>query len=107
MPVPQSDPWFRFQPPPLQTQRADFPHWAFLSALPQGIWDLSGWERFRPWLVVSHLVAIKQPQGVIQPSLTPPLPAEARPFACPHQVPPYSLFDPLPDVGKAASRVAN
>src|SRR5262249_29635978 len=42
-------PWPRFQPPPRQTQRADFPHCAFLLASYQGLWDLSCWDRFQPW----------------------------------------------------------
>src|SRR5712664_1167523 len=33
-------PWPRFQPPPRQTQRADFPHCAFLFASCQELWDL-------------------------------------------------------------------
>ena len=37
----------RFQSPPHQTQRADFPHCAFLLASHQGLWDLSCWRSFR------------------------------------------------------------
>ena len=33
-------PWSRFQFPPRQTQRAVFPHCAFLVASRQGLWDL-------------------------------------------------------------------
>ena len=40
-------PWPRFQLPPRQTERAVFPHSAFLFAACQGLWDLSCWERFR------------------------------------------------------------
>jgi hypothetical protein len=36
------------QPPPRQTQRAVFPHWAFLPASCQSLWDLSCWLGFRP-----------------------------------------------------------
>jgi hypothetical protein len=38
----------RFQSPPRRTQRADFPHYALLSASLQGLWDLSCRGDFRP-----------------------------------------------------------
>ncbi len=47
VPVPQSAPWLRFQPPPDRTQRADFPHCTLLLTSRQGQWDLSYWGRFR------------------------------------------------------------
>ena len=58
-------PWLRFQPPPRQTQRAVFPHCAFLLASYQGLWGLSDWERFQPGSV--HPVVVEQAQALIQP----------------------------------------
>jgi hypothetical protein len=43
-----AEPWAGFQSPPRQTQRADFPHWAFLLASHQGLCDLSCWIGFQP-----------------------------------------------------------
>ena len=71
-------PWPRFQPPPRQTQRAVFPHCAFLLVSCEGLWDLSRWERFRLW--PTDPIAVKQAQALLQPLPTPPLPAEAPPF---------------------------
>ena len=65
----------RFQPPPRRTQHADFPHCALLFASPQGLWDLSCRSGFRRWS--NHSVAIEQLQSLVQPSPTPPRPAEA------------------------------
>jgi hypothetical protein len=39
------------------TQRADFPHCALPFASRQGLWDLSGWGRFRS--VASHSIAVE------------------------------------------------
>jgi len=39
----------RFQLPPRQTQRSDFPNWAFLLSSPKGLFDLSAWQRFQAW----------------------------------------------------------
>src|SRR5262245_62875038 len=83
-------PWPRFQPPPRQTQRADFPHCAFLLASHQGLWGLSGWECFPLWSL--HPVVVEQAQVVIQPLPTPPLPAEALAIPCTHQVTSDLLF---------------
>src|SRR4029453_5433651 len=69
-------PWPRFQPPPRQTQRADFPHCAFLLASHQGLWDLSCWERFRPLSWALPPVVLEQAQVLVEPLPTPPLPAE-------------------------------
>src|SRR5215475_14948762 len=88
-------PWPRFQPPPRQTQRAAFPHCAFLLASHQGLWDLSCWERFQPWAV--HPVVVKQAQALLQPLPTPPLPTEAPPCPCTPQMPSHLLFHPIFD----------
>src|SRR5215469_11396634 len=64
-------PWPRFQPPPRQTQRADFPHCAFLLASHQGLWDLSDWERFRHLSWALHPVVLKQGQVLVEPLPTP------------------------------------
>src|SRR5271154_6189676 len=65
----------RFQPPPRRTQHADFPHCALRFASPQGLWGLSCRSGFRRWS--NHSVAIEQLQSLVQPSPTPPRPAEA------------------------------
>ena len=39
-------PWPRLQPPPRQTEQADFPHSAFLMTSRQGLWDLSASSAF-------------------------------------------------------------
>src|SRR5580658_378751 len=51
------------------------PHCALLFASPQGLWGLSCRSGFRRWS--DHSVAIEQLQSLIQPSPTPPRPAEA------------------------------
>src|SRR5215813_1809942 len=98
-------PWPRFQPPPRQTQRADFPHCAFLLASCQELWDLSCWERFQPWSV--HPVVVAQAQALIQPLPTPPLPTEAPPLPCTHQMPSDLLFHPIFDKTKASTGVTH
>ena len=67
-----------FQSPPRQTQRADFPHWAFLFASPQGLCDLSCRSNFRKKMLIP--TAAEQPQGALHPFPTPPLPAETLKF---------------------------
>ena len=98
-------PWPRFQLPPRQTQRADFPHCAFLLVSCEGLWDLSHWERFR--LRPTHPVVVKQPQSVIQPPPTPPLPAKALAIPRTHQMPPHLLFHPIFDKAKASGGVSH
>ena len=58
-------PWPRFQFPPRQTERADFPHSAFLFVLPQGLCDLSRWERFRRQARAANMVVVEQPEFVV------------------------------------------
>lgn len=70
-----------------------FPHCAFLFTSYQGLWDLSGWERFQPWPL--DPVVVKQAQALIQPLPTPPLPAEALAVPCTHQMPSDLLFHPI------------
>ena len=65
----------RFQPPPRRTQHADFSHCALLFASPQGLWDLPCQSGFRRWS--NHSIAVEQLQSLVQPSPTPPRPAEA------------------------------
>ena len=50
-------------------------HCAHLFASPQGLWDLSCRSGFRRWS--NHSVAIEQLESLVQPSPTPPRPAEA------------------------------
>src|SRR5271165_6816544 len=61
----------RFQPPPRRTQHADFPHCALLFASPRGLCGLSLPERLSGWSNHSDF------RGWVQPSPTPPRPAEA------------------------------
>src|SRR5262249_39929643 len=70
-----------------------------------GLWDLAGWERFQPWAV--HPVVVKQAQALIQPLLTPPLPPEAPPLPCTHQMPSDLLFHPIFDKTKAPTGVSH
>src|SRR5262245_15707729 len=98
-------PWPRFQPPPRQTQRADFPHCAFLLASHQGLGDLSGWERCQAWAL--HPVFFEQAHMLVEPLPTPPLPAEAPPFPCTHQMTPDFLFHPIFDKTKAPTGIAD
>src|SRR5437588_6131285 len=93
----------RFQPPPRRTQHADFPHCAPPFASLQGLWDLSYRGNFRS--VVSHSIAVEQPESVIQPRPTPPLPAEALSFPSMRQLAPDLLLYPISDVGEALARV--
>jgi len=70
----------RFQPPPRQTQHADFPHYAFSVNFirkfmhPIGLAALSG-------PVMSNTVIVKQSQRFIEPGPTPSVPAEATAFS--------------------------
>ena len=99
-------PWSRFQLPPRQTQRAVFPHCAFLFASCQGLWDLSRWERFlnRP---TTNLIAVEQLQVLVQVAPTPPLPAKASPIpGSPHLTPEF-LFYPVFDEAEAFAGVSN
>src|SRR6516225_1799709 len=50
-------------------------------------------------------VVPKQPEPVVQPRPTPPLPAEAPSLLGPHHVPPHLLLDPVLDIAKAPARV--
>ena len=93
----------RFQPPPRRTQHADFPHCAPPFASLQGLWDLSYRGNFRS--VVSHSIAVEQPQSGVQPRPTPPLPAEALSFPGMRQMAPDLLLYPISDVGEALARV--
>src|SRR5712692_1148059 len=54
---------------------------------------------------VPHSVIGKQPERVIEPRRTPPLPAEAPTIPRPHQTAPHLLLDPLPHKGQAPARV--
>src|SRR6266446_6202312 len=54
---------------------------------------------------VPHSVICKQPERVVEPGRTPPLPAEAPTIPRPHQMAPHPLLDPLPHKGKASARV--
>src|SRR4029077_802996 len=95
----------RFQSPPRRTQHADFPHCALPLASRQGLWDLSGWGRFRS--VVSHSIAVEQPESVVQPRPIPPLPAEAFSFPSLRQLAPDLLLHPIFDVAEALTGVSN
>src|SRR5215467_5085803 len=94
----------RFQSPPHQTHRADFPQWAFLCASRQGLCDVWCRTNFRESLPP---VAIKQPQGVVQPFRTPPFPTHALAPSGTHQVPPNLLLYRYCDHRETSTRIAN
>jgi hypothetical protein len=98
-------PWPRCQLTPRQTQHADFPHCAFLFASCEGLWDLLCWERFPPWPL--DPVVVEQPEPLVQPLPTPPLPTKAPEFPGTHQVPPHLLFHPVFNKAETATRIAN
>jgi hypothetical protein len=58
-------------------------------------------DRLRP----PDSVLIVQAEFVVEPSPTPPLPAEAFPLPGAHQVPPNLLFYPVFDKRKAPTRM--
>ncbi len=95
----------RFQPPPHQTQHADFPHYAFLITSHRGLCGPSGWERFPAWNVVPNAVVVEQPQLTVHPLRTPPLPAETASLSRAHQVPPDLLLHPASDTTEARAGV--
>ncbi len=107
MPVPQSVPLPRFQPPPHRTQHADFPHNAPLLASYQGLWDLSDWERFPPRLATTDPVVTEESEAAIQPPPTPPLPAEAWALPGTHQMTLHLLLHPIAHIAETAARRAN
>src|SRR5215469_14175019 len=87
------------------TQHADFPHCALPFASRQDLWDLSHWGDFRS--VASHSIAVEQPESVVQPRPTPPLPAEALSFPSLRQMAPDLFLDPIFDVAEALARVTH
>ena len=95
----------RFQPPPRRTQHADFSHCALLFASPQGLWDLSCRSGFRHWS--NHSVAIEQLQSLVQPSPTPPRPAEALSVPGSQQMAPDLLFHPVFHEAEALAGVSH
>src|SRR5713101_14092 len=100
-------PWPRFQPPPRQTQRAAFPHCAFLRASPPGLWDRACWERFRHRSWALHPVVLAQAPVLVQPLPPPPLPAAAPPCPCTPQMTPDFLFHPIFATTTAPPRLAD
>ncbi len=77
MPVPQSLPCPRFQPPPHRTQHADFPHYALLHTSGQGLCDLSCWGHCRRGREITDPIIAKESESFVDPPSTPSLPAEA------------------------------
>ena len=68
----------RFHPSPPRTRRAQLRHRALLLTSHQGLCVLSCWKRFRPGSQVPNAVISVQPQPLIEPLPTPPLPADGR-----------------------------
>ncbi len=95
----------RFQPPPRRTQHADFPHCALLFASPQDLWDLSCRSDFRFW--ANHSVAIEQLQSLVQPSPTPPRPAEALSVPGSQHMAPDLLLHPVFHEAEALAGVSH
>ena len=85
-------------PPSGREALASALHPAFLLASPQGLSDLSRWQRFGR---AAHPVAGEQPQVVIQPPPTPPVPTEAPLPPGAQQVPPDLLLHPVLDEAEA------
>jgi hypothetical protein len=52
---------------------------------------------------VAHLVVVEQPEFVIEPAPTPPLPAETLSVTGPHQITPHLLLHPVCDKAKAST----
>ena len=67
MPVPQSLPCPRFQPPPHRTQHADFPHYALLHTSGQGLCDLSCWGHCRRSGLKLSLPYLVHPRTLVSP----------------------------------------
>jgi hypothetical protein len=100
-------PWFTFPAPATSHAACGFTATqALLHHSHQGLWDLSYWSRFRRGQP-RQAVPIKEPDPLVQPALTPPLPAEASTLAGSAQVPPNLLLDPVANVGKAPTRMPN
>ena len=55
--------------------------------------------------VVLDVVLIVEPERIVQPLVTPPLPAEASTLTCPSQKSPNSLLDPVAHVVKTSIRI--
>lgn len=55
---------------------------------------------------ILHVVLIIESKRVVQPSATPPLPAEATAFTCPSQMTPNSQLDPVAHVVETSTRIA-
>jgi hypothetical protein len=79
-----------------------FPHYAFLTASHQGLWDLSCWQRFRPW-AATKTVVIEESQSLVQPGATPPVPAKASTLPGPHHRAPDFPLNPVSNVGKTSA----
>jgi len=77
--------------------------------LPHHLAAVGSWAVYTTHRRVSYLspVVVKQPEFVIEPTPTPPLPAETLPVTGPHQMPPYLLLHPVFDKTKASTGVAN
>src|SRR5215472_858772 len=54
----------------------------------------------------NNSILVEQPECVIEPLRTPPLPAESLAPSCSHQMPPNLLLHPELNVGKAPARVS-
>src|SRR6516165_8398926 len=52
-------------------------------------------------------VVVEEPEFVIEPAPTPPLPAETLPLSGPHQVPSHLLLHPVFDIAKASTGIAD
>src|SRR4029077_16665820 len=66
---------------------------ALLFASPQGLWDLPCRSGFQRWS--NHSIAVEQLQSLVQPSPTPPRPAEALSVPGSQQMAPDLLFHPV------------
>ena len=87
--------WLRLHSPPPRTGHEELPHPALLLTSHQGLCVLSCRERFRPDSQVLEAVVFVQPQLLIEPLPTPPLPAETWPRPRSFQMTSHLLLDPV------------
>ena len=88
----------RLLPPPPQTERADFPHSAFLPTSRQRLCDLSGGRDC--WAIRPHAIVEEDPHHARDLEPAPSIPPEAPTLPVPKPVPPQFALDPVADERK-------
>ena len=95
----------RLLPPPPQTERADFPHSAFLPTSRQRLWALP--SRSDCWPIRAHAIVEKDPDHPRDPQPAPSIPPEAPTLPVPQPVPPQRDFDPVADKRETPTGLAH